>query len=220
MNKKTLAIGILLCVLLCGCEKKGALEDPVPDGEEETQQTEETAADDSQTRIAYYEKLVGELQEELLNMKTELYASRVEYESRIAELEAQKAPAGEEGSVPSHSEFQYTLQNGMAVITGYTGTEKILEIPTALDGYTVFAIGDRAFMNNTRLSSVTLPKTVTQIGWFAFSGCIALEEIYIPSTVESISYGAFQNCPSALSIACHSGSYAELYAHSYGIKVK
>lgn len=235
--KKTVALGMLLCVLLCGCEKKNDVSDLPDTGEEESSTREEETAtspesDSADVRLAYYEQLVTELQQELLNMKTELYASRVEYESRIAELEAGKKPEGGETDSDTNpsgdsaeeskteADFRYMVENGMAIITSYIGTDRQIEIPATIDGYTVCAVGERAFMDNAKLTSVMIPKTVTSIGWFAFSGCVSLESVTIPATVESISYGAFQNCPSALTVSCTAGSYAEQYARSYGMKVK
>jgi len=220
--KKVLVLGVLVCLLLCGCiQREPEKETP----EESTDELEtEDCVEDSETlraQLAYYEELVVDLQAELLNLKTELYASRVEYEERIAELEAQKAPSngGGNGSSQASTDFQYTVTNGFATVTAYTGIEKVVEIPATIDGYTVTAIGDRAFLDHFKLTSVTLPKTVTSIGWFAFSGCIALEQITVPASVSSISYGAFQNCPSTMQMDCISGSYAEQYARSYGIRV-
>ena len=171
-------------------------------------------------RIAYYEQLVADLQEELLQVKSELYTSRVEYEAILAELKASQAPPKGEALPPSASAFRYTVTNGFAVLTAYTGESRAVEVPATIDGYTVVAIGDRAFLDNAKITSVTLPKTLTSIGWFAFSGCVSLERIEIPATVETISYGAFQNCPSTLTVTCVMGSYAEQYAVSYGIRVK
>ena len=239
--KKKIALGVLLCLLLCGCEKKNASTDiPDTDGttggtrEEETVIKPSGEVDESDARLAYYEQLVTELQQELLSMKTELYVSRVEYESRIAELEAGKSPSTGEGGSETQpdtetesektpivtSDFQYTVKNGGATLLSYIGTDRMVDIPASLGGYPVIAIGDRAFMDNAKLISVTIPDTVTQIGWFAFSGCVSLESVTIPQTVEAISYGAFQNCPSTLTVSCVAGSYAEQYARSYGMKLK
>ena len=221
--KKWIVLGMVLCILLCGCETaSGNPNQPEEDSgqieEEEASQTP-TENETSDARIAYYEQLVIDLQEELLQVKSELYASRVEYEAILAELKANQTPNGETPS-QSSAVFQYEVTDGFAILTAYTGDTKEVKIPATLDGYTVLAIGDRAFLDNAKITSVTIPKTVTSIGWFAFSGCVSLETIVIPATVETISYGAFQNCPSTLTVTCASGSYAEQYAISYGIRVK
>lgn len=63
---------------------------------------------------------------------------------------------------------------------GVTGEYQIPEIVTH-DGktYTVTAIGEEAFMNNTSITQVTIPSTITSIGAAAFAGCTSLEAIII-----------------------------------------
>ncbi|MCD7773605.1 MAG: leucine-rich repeat protein, partial [Ruminococcus sp.] len=81
-----------------------------------------------------------------------------------------------------------TLDDNTAEITAYTESATEIEIPSEIDGYTVTSIGDSAFANNTSLTSVTIPETVTSIAANAFEGC------------------------DNLVIYCYSGSYAEQYA--------
>jgi hypothetical protein len=61
-------------------------------------------------------------------------------------------------------------------------------IPEKVNGYTVTAIADYAFMKDYELgiSSVVIPKTVKKIGNFAFLYCNLLRELTIPATVEYI----------------------------------
>ncbi len=61
-------------------------------------------------------------------------------------------------------------------------------IPEKVNGYTVTAIGDYAFMKDYEqgISSVVIPKTVKKIGNFAFLYCNLLRELTIPATVEYI----------------------------------
>lgn len=223
--KKTLLCALALCTLLTGCR----IDTQTPPREEQTPETQppketEITTDADDTRLAYYEQLVSQLQQELLDLKTEIYIDRVEYESRIAELEkgSETTPAPEEPpSAPSTElPFAYQIENGGVIITAYTGKQKQVKIPATIEGYPVVAVGDRAFMDNVVLTSVVLPEGVVSIGWFAFSGCVSLENILIPAGVSTISYGAFQNCRATLSITCAAGSYAEAYARSYGMGVK
>ncbi|MCD7797490.1 MAG: leucine-rich repeat domain-containing protein [Clostridiales bacterium] len=48
-------------------------------------------------------------------------------------------------------DYEYTVSNGTAEITGYTGLETELTIPSTIDGYTVTSIGEDAFYNCTGL---------------------------------------------------------------------
>ena len=92
------------------------------------------------------------------------------------------------------------LDDGTAEITGYNGEATELEIPSALDGYTVTSIGDHTFHNYESLTSVTIPDSVTSIGWYAFSCCRNLTDITIPDSVTSIGGFAFDICKSLTSI--------------------
>ena len=48
------------------------------------------------------------------------------------------------------------------------------------------SIDSKAFANNTTLTSVTIPNSVTSIGGGAFVGCTSLTSITIPNSVTSI----------------------------------
>ena len=46
----------------------------------------------------------------------------------------------------------------------------------------------------TRLKTVTIPNSVTEIGWSAFDGCTGLTSVTIPNSVTSIGTSAFYCC--------------------------
>jgi BspA type Leucine rich repeat region (6 copies) len=75
-------------------------------------------------------------------------------------------------------EFDYTATNGVITITGYTGSGGAVDIPNAVGGLPVTAIGADAFYNNTGLASVTIPDNVAGIGQGAFAGCSDLGGVY------------------------------------------
>ena len=97
--------------------------------------------------------------------------------------------------------YTYTLDDeDNATITAYKGTATAVVIPSKLDGYTVVAIGNGAFRNNTNLRAVTIPDTVTVIEDSAFYGCKKLSAVTLSANLTSLKSSAFSNCISLTSI--------------------
>ena len=106
-----------------------------------------------------------------------------------------------EASAETSSEgWSYSVYANKATITGYTGDETAVKIPSEIDGYSVTRIGDRAFLGCSSLTSITIPDSVTFISDCAFSDCSSLTSITIPNSVTSIGGYAFENCSSLTSI--------------------
>ena len=214
--KKTMMILLLTCVLVCGCANKHAEEEPQTSTTpaDTSNPTDKIALDAAEARAEYYQTLVIELQKEILSLKNEHASARVEYESRIEELET---ALGVPEAAPE-SDFEYTTKDGKIMIVAYVGSEKVVSVPSEIGGCPVTHIYDTAFENNLKVEKVILPQSLESIGWFAFRGCIALSEIEVPENVSKIEYGAFDNCNANLTFVCKQGSYAEEYAQSYGYK--
>lgn len=60
--------------------------------------------------------------------------------------------------------------------------------------YRVTSIGERAFENCEKLTSITIPDSVKSIGKHAFDWCFELASIAIPDSVSSIGDRAFSEC--------------------------
>lgn len=65
----------------------------------------------------------------------------------------------------------------------------------------VTSIGDYAFLNCDGLTSVIIGDSVTSIGYCAFSGCSGLAKVFIPNSVVFINSSVFQNCSSLTSVS-------------------
>ncbi|MBR3795899.1 MAG: leucine-rich repeat domain-containing protein [Clostridia bacterium] len=97
-------------------------------------------------------------------------------------------------------DFAYSVNEGRATITAYTGSADTLTVPDTLGGYPVTAIRYCAFRNCTALSAVTLPDGITSIGSNAFQGCISLSQIALPGNLTTIGTHAFYGCSNLLQI--------------------
>lgn len=96
-------------------------------------------------------------------------------------------------------DYTYSVDDGKATITDYTGAGGNIAIPSSLGGYPVTAIGESAF-RQAALRKVTIPKGVTTIGDSAFAGCYIMTSVSIPGTVKTIGGGAFSGCTSLSSV--------------------
>lgn len=62
-------------------------------------------------------------------------------------------------------------------ITKYTGTESTVILPSTINSWPVTKIGEDALKDNTTITSVTIPASVTEIGSNAFAGCTNLTSV-------------------------------------------
>lgn len=62
-------------------------------------------------------------------------------------------------------------------ITKYTGTESTVILPSTISSWPVTKIGEDALKDNTTITSVTIPDSVTEIGSNAFAGCTNLTSV-------------------------------------------
>ncbi|MBR6953927.1 MAG: Ig-like domain-containing protein [Clostridia bacterium] len=95
----------------------------------------------------------------------------------------------------SMGEWQYWVEDGVAIVAGYTNPDEAsLTIPYQLGGYPVAGIGHRAFSANSGLRSITVHTNVTSIADDAFAGL------------------------TGVTIAAYHGAYALSYAKTTNIK--
>lgn len=88
-------------------------------------------------------------------------------------------------------DFEYELYDDTVYITGYSGNEANLTIPSEIDGYTVTEISGSAFQGYENLTSITIPGSVTDVGYEAFANCPNLTSVTIPASVTYIGEQAF-----------------------------
>jgi len=96
--------------------------------------------------------------------------------------------------VQTSGDWKYSVDNNEATIHAYTGNASSLSVPSTLGGYSVTAIGDNVFKENSTLTSVAISDTVRNIGKEAFYHCEYLASVSIPNSVMKIGEAAFQRC--------------------------
>ena len=95
----------------------------------------------------------------------------------------------------SYDGFNYEILNGTyCAITGYTGTETEIVIPSEINSYIVQQISDEAFYNNTTIEKVVFPETMEAVGSSLFYGCTSLTYVGFNSKLTNIGDSMFYGC--------------------------
>ena len=92
---------------------------------------------------------------------------------------------------PAESDFSFDAATG--TLTAYWGDSLRVDVPAAVGGAAVQAIGEGAFAHQN-LVYVTIPEGVTQIGPRAFEKDRNLEAIVLPDSLKTIGASAFDAC--------------------------
>ena len=184
-----------------GATENGAEEaaEEEPEAEEAEDEAETGTTESGAEEAAEEETEADEAEDEAETGATEAVAEEIAEEVTVTKDAAL-------ADIQSGS-FTYSKSGSNATITGYTGSASFVSIPSTIDGLKVTKIGSGAFANNTTITSVSIPSSVTKIGedWNAtgpFQNCIKLTNVYFTSGSSTfyIGFNAFYNCTSLYSI--------------------
>lgn len=78
------------------------------------------------------------------------------------------------------SDFTYEMTDGGVRLTAYNGTGGTVVIPDSIQGTPVTALGDGLFQDNTALTALSIPTSVTSIGVNLLTGCRSLQLLRLP----------------------------------------
>ena len=109
-------------------------------------------------------------------------------------------PAVQDAANEQLFDFKFTPDNTAVIVIRYNGTAADVTIPSRYKGKPVTVIDHVAFYNNSAVTSVTIPDSVTAIPDYAFGYCSQLTNISIPNSVTFIGFSAFNSCTSLKSI--------------------
>ena len=96
-------------------------------------------------------------------------------------------------------DFIFGKPNDVNILLYYLGNATELTLPADYNGEN-YAIGANVFEDNTTITCVEIPNSVTSIGGYAFSGCTGLTSIEIPNSVTRIGGSAFKDCSGLTSV--------------------
>ncbi|MBR1691631.1 MAG: leucine-rich repeat domain-containing protein [Lachnospiraceae bacterium] len=118
----------------------------------------------------------------------------------------------------TYGSYTYCVEEGGTVkIVGYTGNEKVVNIPSEIDGMPVRTIaglgeyvsGDyKTYYVNDKTRKIIVPEGVVSIESFNngyVGGCMCVEEIILPDSVMEIDKEAFEYCEELKKIRLPSG---------------
>lgn len=120
--------------------------------------------------------------------------------ARVNGVEYQSALDSFTTTGQSYTQYRYSVVNGQAQITGYTGSGGDIIIPNTIDGYPVTSIGANAFYNRSTITNIRIPGTVKTVGDFAFRYCVGLTSVEVEAGVISIGNYAFDECSNLISV--------------------
>ncbi|MGN1480309.1 leucine-rich repeat protein [Porcipelethomonas sp.] len=99
--------------------------------------------------------------------------------------------------------YTYTLSDSYATITGYSGNDTTLTIPTKLNGYSVNAIGNYSFVNKS-FQALNINSNIKSIGNMAFGNCANLTAVKIYGS-PTIGNWVFDGCKSLKNVTLSNG---------------
>ena len=107
-------------------------------------------------------------------------------------------------------DYQYKVdkENEEVTLTKYIGSDMSPSIPETVAGFNVTTIGSACFKNQ-KITSVYIPKTVTDINTAAFNNCQSLKSVYFLGTnYVDIGESVFENCISLSNVSLSANTTA------------
>lgn len=100
-----------------------------------------------------------------------------------------------------NGEFTYKINGGAIEIYKFSSAlSGAYTIPETVGGYPVKTISNSAFRNNSTVTSIAIPNSVTSIGIGAFENCGSLTSVSIGDGITKIPDNAFYKCKSLKSV--------------------
>lgn len=92
--------------------------------------------------------------------------------------------------------FSVDANGVLTGVSGLSGSDITVEIPSEVNGITVTEIGKDVFKDNKNVGRLIIPDSVTKLGYRMCSGCTALSGVRLPAGLTVIPDEAFDGCSS------------------------
>ena len=92
--------------------------------------------------------------------------------------------------------FSVDANGVLTGVSGLSGSDITVEIPSEVNGITVTEIGKDVFKDNKNVGRLIISDSVTKLGYRMCSGCTALSEVRLPAGLTVIPDEAFDGCSS------------------------
>ena len=134
-----------------------------------------------------------------MEKRLETEKRRLQRQTRQMERELNLLESGGEPQPKQPKLWRYEKdEKGNLTLLGYKGGETDVEVPAAIDGVPVVAIGDYAFSPNgkplpaaqretrRKIRSIRIPEGILTIGTSAFEDCESLERVELPGSLRRV----------------------------------
>ena len=112
----------------------------------------------------------------------------------------------------TESGFTYTVKGKNATVTGYKGKSAKVKIPSKLGGKKVTEIADFAFGECSKVTSLTVPKSVKKIGWMAMPDTKVFKTVHFKGSKNAWEdmlphmKGSYEEYLHAVTVHCSNGT--------------
>ncbi len=111
-------------------------------------------------------------------------------------------------------------QRREARIVKYNGKEKVVSVPSNIDGYEITSIGGNSFAYNENIETVTIPSTVYGVHNSAFQGCSNLQTVNLHTDCEegswlSIDDRVFMDCTKLTTVNYNGGLRCSISGNAF-----
>lgn len=122
------------------------------------------------------------------------FSNKISFPYEVTEAQTLYAKWTQSGS--EKIVFSVDANGVLTGVSGLSGSDITVEIPSEVNGITVTEIGKDVFKDNKNVGRLIIPDSVTKLGYRMCSGCTALSEVRLPAGLTVIPDEAFDGCSS------------------------